>query len=76
MKKTELGDKRPLSHGYIVNRISKKAEQDEIQKQTDDFIASGGKIKSIASNVMKLGVKGSVALRINPNCDDERFKTK
>ena len=42
MKKIEVGDKRPLSHGYTVDRDAKKAESDLIEEQTAEFLANKG----------------------------------
>ena len=65
MKKVEVGEKRPLSHGYMVDHGAKKAEQDLIQDKTDEFLAEGGNIEQIADGVMAALTKGPQPIRIS-----------
>ena len=76
MKKLEIGDKRPLSHGYTVDHEAKKAESDLIEAQTAEFIANKGSIEQVAFGTMKADTKGTTALRINHEKVAEHFKTK
>ena len=64
MKKIEVGDKRPLSHGYTVDRDAKKAESDLIEEQTAEFLANKGEVQKVKFGVMKTDNKGTTALRI------------
>ena len=65
MKKVEVGDKRPLSNGYTVDRDAKKAESDLIEEQTAEFLANKGKVQEVEFGVMNTENKGTTALRIN-----------
>ena len=64
MKKVEVGEKRPLSNGYMVNRGAKKAEQDLIQDKTDEFLVNGGKVEHVEFGTMKTDTKGPQPIRI------------
>ena len=44
MKKVEVGDKRLLSYGYVVDHDAQKANPEPIQSKTDVFPAKGGSI--------------------------------
>lgn len=76
MKKTEVGDKRVLSHGYVVDHDAQKAKHELIQSKTDVFLAKGGSIKEIENGVMVGDVKGHTALTINHEKVADGFKTK
>jgi len=76
MKKLEVGDKRPLSHGYTVDHGAQKVKQAEIQSKTDAFLAKGGEIEQVESGTMKGDTKGHTALRINHEQVADGFKTK
>ena len=65
MNKIEVGDKRPLSAGLVVDRDAKQAESDLIESQTAEFIANKGKVEKVEFGVMKKDNKGVTALRIN-----------
>ena len=65
MNKLEVGEKRPLSTGYIVDRAAKKSQSEEIAEQTAEFIAKKGKVQEVAFGVMKPSTKGITTLRIN-----------
>ena len=65
MKKREVGEKRPLSHGYTVDHEAQAKASADIQSQTEVFLSQGGKIQYVESNVMQDVKKGSTALRIN-----------
>ena len=65
MKKVEVGDKRPLSHGYTVDRDAKKAESDLIEEKTAEFLANKGEVQEVEFGVMNTENKGTTALRIN-----------
>ena len=65
MNKLEVGEKRPLSTGYIVDRAAKKSQSEEIAEQTAEFIAKKGKVEEVEFGVMKKDNKGVTALRIN-----------
>ena len=69
MKKVEVGDKRVLSHGYVVDHGAQKAKHALIRSKTDAFLAKGGSIKEIENGVMVGDAKGHTALRINHEQD-------
>ena len=64
MKKIEVGDKRPLSHGHTVDQNAKNAESDLIQSKTAEFIANNGEVQQIEPGVMNTPTKGHTAIRI------------
>ena len=64
MNKNEVGDKRPLSHGYTVDQKAKNAESDLIQSKTAEFIANNGEVQQIEPGVMNTPTKGHTAIRI------------
>mgnify|MGYP003646950692 CR=1 FL=1 len=78
MNKLEVGEKRPLSTGYIVDVGAKKAESDIINEQTKQFIASGGKITILGDfgvQSMQQPGYGAVALpNYSPANDHKRAK--
>ena len=65
MNKIEVGDKRPLSAGLVVDRDAKQAESDLIEEQTVTFIANKGKVQEVEFGTMKSDTKGVTTLRIN-----------
>jgi len=69
MKKVEVGDKRVLSHGYVVDHNAQKAKHELIRSKTDVFLAKGGSIEQIENGVMIGDVKGPAALKINHEQD-------
>ena len=78
MNKLEVGEKRPLSTGYIVDRAAKKSQSEEIAEHTKLFLSSGGKVTEIegmgVQSTCQHGYGNVVIVKPAPIDDEKKAK--
>ena len=74
MKHSELvkAKEEKKSSKDINNLVSAKIRQDKLDKQKAEFLASGGKVQEVEFGVMNTENKGTTALRINHERNQEK----
>ena len=58
----------------INNLESAKLRQDKLDKQKAEFLSNGGKVQEVEFGVMNTENKGTTALRINHERNQEKLK--
>jgi len=54
MNKEDIGAKRPLSQGNVIDLKAKTEESAEIERHTQEFLKAGGKVKKMAKFIAKV----------------------